>query len=129
MTASRWVLALALAAFFVFMGVQKFGAENVIFATIANRSGIALFEPVIRMIVGASELLSAALLVWPKMRRHGARLAILILLGAIGFHLSPWLGLNVPGMGMSLFMMAVAALLLAISVTWLERKAARTEQA
>ena len=44
MTVLRWILVLALAAFFVFMGAQKFGAENVIFATIAERSGISLFE-------------------------------------------------------------------------------------
>lgn len=48
--------AFILAAFLAFMAVQKFGAENVIFATIAERSGIALFEPLVRMATGAAEL-------------------------------------------------------------------------
>ncbi|MCF6219837.1 MAG: DoxX family protein [Robiginitomaculum sp.] len=120
MGALRWVLALVLAAFFVFMGVQKFGGENIVFATIAERSEIPLFEPVVRMITGAAEIFAAILLVIPKMRTNGARIALLILLGAIGFHLSPWLGINVDGMGSSLFVMALGALILTCTVLLLE---------
>ena len=123
MTIVRWILVLVLAAFFVFMGMQKFGAENIIFATIAERSGISLFEPVVRMITGAAEILAALLLIVPKTRTNGARIALLILLGAIGFHLSPWLGTNVEGMGNSLFMMAIGGLILTCSVLLLERLA------
>ena len=123
MTVLRWILVLALAAFFVFMGAQKFGAENVIFATIAERSGISLFEPVVRMITGAAEILTAILLVIPKLRTNGARIGLLILLGAIGFHLSPWLGISVEGMGNSLFMMAIGGLILTCAVLLLERLA------
>ncbi len=123
MNALRWILALVLAAFFAFMGVQKFGADNAIFALIAERSGISLFEPFVRMATGAAELLTAVLLLWPKMRATGARLGLLILLGAIGFHLSPWLGLDVPGMGRSLFYMAISAFALAIAVLIAERYA------
>lgn len=123
MTVLRWILVLVLAAFFVFMGAQKFGAENVIFATIAEESGISLFEPVVRMITGAVEILTAILLVIPKLRTNGARIGLLVLLGAIGFHLSPWLGINVEGMGNSLFMMAIGGLILTCAVLLLERLA------
>lgn len=104
--------AYLLAAFLVFMGVQKFGAENVIFATIAERSGIALFEPAIRMATGAGEILAAVLLILPSLRFFGALGALAIIAGAIGFHLSPWLGISVamaPGAAPSpmLFIMAV----------------------
>ena len=51
-----------LAAFMVFMGSQKFGAENPIFARIAEQSDIALFEPVIRMATGVAELVAAVLI-------------------------------------------------------------------
>jgi hypothetical protein len=51
-----WVTALLLSIFFIFMGVQKLGSENVIFSIIALKSGIALFEPSVRMLVGVAEL-------------------------------------------------------------------------
>ena len=104
--------ALLLSVFFIFMGVQKFGSENVIFATIASKSGIALFEPYVRMLVGVAELIAAALLVLPATRFLGALLGLGLLFGAVGFHLSPWLGIFVsmePGGEPSpmLFMMAM----------------------
>lgn len=110
--------AALLAAFLVMMGIQKFGADNIIFATIAKNSGIDLFEPAIRMAVGASELAAALLLIIPKTRLIGALGSLGIIGGAIGFHLSPWLGINVamsPGAPPSpvLFMMAVGSFLLA----------------
>ncbi len=123
MTIVRWVLVILLAAFLVFMGVQKFGAENVIFATIAERSGISLFEPLFRVVTGVAEILAAILLVVPKMRTNGARVALLIFVGAVGFHISPWLGIEVEGMGNSLFMMAVGGLVLTCTVLVLERLA------
>lgn len=123
MTIFRWILALALATFMIFMGAQKFGTDNIIFATIAERSGIALFEPQVRVLVGVVEILAAIMLVAPKSRRQGARIALLILLGAIAFHISPWLGINVEGMGNSLFMMALGALILTCTVLFLERLA------
>lgn len=97
-----WGLALGLAGAFVFMvGLPKFmgPAPNPIFALIAGRSGIDFFEPYVRYATGAGELAAAALLVWPASRRLGALLAGAISLGAIGFHLSPWLGIRIPDMG------------------------------
>ncbi len=91
----KWGVALLLSVFFIFMGVQKFGSENLIFATIAERSGIGLFEPTVRMLVGMAELVAAILLILPATRFFGALLGLSILFGAIGFHLSPWLGIAV----------------------------------
>ena len=123
MSGLRWMMALLLAAFFVFMGMQKFGAENIIFETIAQRSGIGLFEPYIRMTTGAAEIVAALLLILPKTRMKGALLALMILIGAIGFHLSPWLGISIEGMGNSVFVMALGALVLTSAVLGLEKAA------
>ena len=122
--------AILLAAFLAMMGMQKFGAENFIFATIAERSGISLFEPVIRMLTGAAELGAAVLLLIPRTRLFGALGAVAIIGGAIMFHLSPWLGINVamaPGEEPSpmLFMMATGSFLLAIFTLILARASGR----
>lgn len=52
-----------------------------------------------RYATGAAELLAAAALVIPRTRRLGALLAGAVTVGAIGFHLSPWLGVQIPEMG------------------------------
>ena len=101
------ILALVVAAGFIFFGVQKFGSENIIFATIAERSGISLFEPLIRMLTGVAEVGTAILILIPRTRFLGALAGLGVLAGAIGFHLSPWLGINVPGIGHGLFITAL----------------------
>ena len=117
-------LSLALAAGFIFFGVQKFDAENIVFETIAERSGLGFFEPHVRMMTGVAELLSAVLLLVPKTRLLGALAGTGVLLGAIGFHLSPWLGINVPEVGHFLFFVAVAMLILSlVNLNWLRTKA------
>lgn len=108
------ILALLLAAGFIFFGVQKFGTTNPVFSIIAERSGIGLFEPLVRMMTGAGELLAALMLLIPAARKLGTLLGLAILIGAIGFHLSPWLGINVPGTGHGLF--ATAVIMLVINV-------------
>ena len=96
----KWVLALLIAVFFIYVSIFfKFRdavGDNIIFATIAQKSGLSLFEPYIRYLVGAMEVVAAILLVIPKSRCLGALLAFGILTGALGFHLSPWLGIAVP---------------------------------
>ena len=129
MKAIKWGTALLLSVFFIFMGVQKFGSENVIFATIAAKSGIAFFEPFVRVLVGASELIAAAMLILPAARFLGAMLGLGILFGAIGFHLSPWLGIFVsmePGGEPSpmLFIMALFFTGINLVVLMLEKKRA-----
>ena len=96
-------LSLVVAAGFIFFGVQKFGATNPIFSIIAERTGISLFEPVIRTLTGVAELGVAALILIPRTRLLGALGGVGLVVGAVGFHLSPWLGINVPGIGHGLF--------------------------
>lgn len=96
----RWGAGLLLAAFLVFMGIQKFGDANPVFQFIAEQSGIGLFEPVIRMLTGVAEIAAAALVVaglaFGMFRGLGALLSAGVIGGAIVFHLSPWLGINAP---------------------------------
>ena len=101
------ILSLVVAAGFVFFGIQKFGATNPIFSIIAERSGISLFEPLIRMLTGVAEIGTAILILIPRTRMLGAFAGLGVLVGAIGFHLSPWLGINVPGIGHGLFITAL----------------------
>lgn len=61
----RWIklgLTVVLALFMAFMGLQKFGDTNPVFLYIAEQSGIGLFEPGVRMVVGVAEIASAVLL-------------------------------------------------------------------
>ena len=115
-------LSLALAAGFLFFGAQKFGAENIVFETIAERSGISFFEPYVRMFTGAAELAVALLLLIPRTRLLGAFGGAGLLIGAIGFHLSPWLGINVPTIGHFLFIAAVTMLIASLVNLALLRK-------
>ena len=92
----RWVLALILAAFFIMMGAQKLMAPSPVFQYMAVQSGIGLFEPGVRMATGLAEISAALLILLPRTRIYGALLALAVLLGALGFHLSPWLGINAP---------------------------------
>ena len=107
MTRFYTYLPIALGAGFLFFGVQKFGADNAIFEIIAQRSGLSIFEPGIRLLTGFAEILAGVLLLVPATRRPASLLGLAILFGAIGFHLSPWLGINVPGIGHGLFFTAV----------------------
>ena len=108
------ILSILLAVGFVFFGVQKFGAENIVFETIAERSGMAFFEPYVRMFTGVSEILAAILLLIPRTRLAGALMGLGLLVGAIGFHLSPWLGINVPTIGHFLFITACIMTVLSV---------------
>ena len=124
----RLALPLILAAFLLFMGAQKFGAENFIFERIAERSGIGLFEPVVRMAVGVAEIVAAVLLIIPASRAFGAGISFGAIGGAILFHLSPWLGVFTPtGPGVTeespaLFIMAVTFAAVNAIVLVLERE-------
>ena len=108
------ILSILLAVGFVFFGVQKFGAENIVFETIAERSGMAFFEPYVRMFTGVSEILAAILLLIPRTRLAGGLMGLGLLVGAIGFHLSPWLGINVPTIGHFLFITACIMTVLSV---------------
>ena len=115
-------LSLVVAAGFIFFGVQKFGATNPIFSIIAERTGISLFEPVIRTLTGVAELGVAALILIPRTRLLGALGGVGVVVGAVGFHLSPWLGINVPGIGHGLFITALVLLALTATLFLVLRK-------
>ena len=124
-----------------FIGLEP----NPIFALISGRTGVDLFEPYIGYATGAAELTAALLLIIPRTRFFGALLAGGVTLGAIGFHLSPFLGVQIPQMdrlvallqegrsvseidsmalptdGGMLFMIALAFLAVAAALAWLER--------
>lgn len=116
------ILSLVVAAGFLFFGAQKFGTTNPVFSIIAERSGISLFEPVIRMLTGVAEIGTAILILIPRTRLLGALGGLGVLMGAIGFHLSPWLGINVPGIGHGLFIVALVLTALTATLFVLLRK-------
>lgn len=104
----------ALAFFLIFMFVQATihplpnppegqvklfdpAGQNIVFATIASKTGMAIVEPTGRFVVAIMELLAAFLLLIPAWRRAGAVLSFLVLAGAVGAHLLPdVLGREVP---------------------------------
>ena len=110
----RHLASWALALFLIFMFVQATihplpdpppgqvklfdpPGENIVFATIAQNTGIALAEPTGRVLVAILELLAALCLLLPTSRRFGALVSFLILAGAVTTHLAPGvLGREVP---------------------------------
>ena len=114
MRAMRHLGSWGLALFLIFMFVQATihplpnppagsvklfdpAGQNIVFATLAQNTGIALFEPTGRVVVALGELLAAFLLLLPFTRRVGAILSFLILAGAVAMHLMPdVLGREVP---------------------------------
>ena len=114
MRAMRHLGSWGLALFLIFMFVQATihplpnppegsvklfdpAGQNIVFATLAQNTGIALFEPTGRVVIAVGELFAAFLLIWPYSRRTGAVLSFLILAGAVAFHMMPdILGREVP---------------------------------
>ena len=93
-----WALGLTLAVLLLVVAfVQMAGpTPNPIFGLIAARSHIALFEPWARYLVVLVEVVALIGVVYPRTRARGALLALVISLGAILLHLSPWLGIQLP---------------------------------
>lgn len=133
-----WALALFLVAMFVQANISPlpdpqegsiklFDApgQNIVFQTIAERSGVSLFEPAGRFVIAIVELMAAIFLLLPFSRRFGAALAALVSGLAISFHLSPWLGRDIPVSldpsntqtdGGQLFMLAIVMLVASLLV-------------
>jgi hypothetical protein len=104
-----WALSAYIAIVFVQSLFFKFtgSAESIfIFSTLRAWSGIALFEPVGRWVIGISELIASVLLLMPRTRIFGAAMAIGIMTGAIFFHLFTPLGVEIMGDGGELFTLA-----------------------
>ena len=148
----RWMLALGLGGFLIFFGVMKFTGGAHIFPYIeykASAAGVPFAEmayPLGAYATGALELVAGLLLIAPMTRSLGSKLAVLPFLGAVAFHLSPFLGVTTPdgyadpkpvdmlaaggpfarsdfseGASMALFMMAVAGLAASIVNVFIQK--------
>ena len=100
MTILRWIFALAVGGFLIFFGILKFTGEAHIFPYIEYKAaGLPLADlayPLGNYATGGLEILAGALLILPMTRKLGAMLSVLPFAGAVGFHLSPWLGTVTP---------------------------------
>jgi uncharacterized membrane protein YphA (DoxX/SURF4 family) len=104
-----WALSTYIAVVFIQSLFFKFtGSEEsiYIFSTLRAWSGIALFEPAGRWIIGSCELIASILLFLPRTRIFGAAMAIGIMTGAISFHLFTPLGVVILGDSGELFTLA-----------------------
>lgn len=119
-----FVLSLYIAFVFVQSLFYKFtgSAESIfIFSTIREWSGIGLFEPFGRWFIGFCELVASVLLFVPRTRIWGAGMALVIISGAIFFHLFSPLGIEVMGDGGELFILACGVWVASASILWLHR--------
>ena len=78
-------------------------------------------EPYGRIGVGIAELIASLLILYPRTRRIGAALAVMLMIGAIHSHLNV-LGIEVMDDGGQLFIMAVVVLLAAIGAFFISAK-------
>jgi uncharacterized membrane protein YphA (DoxX/SURF4 family) len=78
-------------------------------------------EPWGRIGSGVIELIAAVLLLIPRTARYGAALALLVMIGAIGSHLTV-LGIDVQNDGGLLFGLAVITALCCVATLWFARQ-------
>lgn len=120
-----WVLSVLLAIFFVAFGLNKFlgfmeGDTGYIFQQAGALFGLGdFFSGVVIYIVGIAEIVAGVLLLLPNTQKWGAFLGLLIVLGALFFHLFSPLGTDVKmspdasqGDGGGLFIMAIIVFVL-----------------
>jgi len=129
---SATIATRVLSAYIAFVFVQslfyKFtGSEEsiFIFSTLREWSGIGLFEPAGRWIIGAAELVASILLFVPGATVLGAGMAIGIMTGAIFFHLFTPLGVEIMGDGGELFALACGVWVSGWVILWLQRNQVR----
>jgi hypothetical protein len=93
-----WALGLTLAVLLLVVVITQLSGPtpNPVFGLIAARSHIGLFEPWGRYLVVLAEVVAIAGVVYPRTRSRGALLGLIVALGAIVLHLSPWLGMQLP---------------------------------
>ena len=95
MTRINRLLTVALGLFLISAGVAKFTSGHV-FQYIEFKSGIDLFYPFVNNLTGVAEILAGTAILYRPTRLLGAVGAVALMVGAIGFHLSPWLGTSIP---------------------------------
>lgn len=125
---NRSIVVFLLSIYIAFVFVQslfyKFsGSEEsiFIFSTLRDWSGIGLFEPFGRWFIGLSELVASILLFSPRTRIWGAGMALVIISGAIVFHLFTPLGIEIMGDGGLLFTLACGVWLSAATILVIHR--------
>ena len=121
---ATFVLSVYIAFVFVQSLFYKFTGSDesiFIFSTLRDWSGIGLFEPAGRWIIGSAELVASILLFVPGLTIFGAALAIGIMTGAISFHLFTPLGVEILGDGGELFMLACGVWISGWVILWLRR--------
>lgn len=125
-----WALILWIAFVFLSSDVFKFLSlpESVaLFTYIASETGIPLFEPYGRFLIGIAEVTAVVLLVLPGRRLLGALLSAALMAGAILTHLR-FIGIvvvNDAGETLddgTLFVMAVGVLVASLILVWLETR-------
>lgn len=95
MTILRRLLTIALGLFLISAGIAKFTTGHV-FQYIEFKSGIDFFYPFVNNLTGIAEILAGAAILYHRTRLLGAAGAVALMIGAVGFHLSPWLGMSIP---------------------------------
>jgi hypothetical protein len=123
-TIAAFVLSLYIAFVFVQSLFYKFtGSEEsiFIFSTLRDWSGIGLFEPFGRWFIGLSELVASVLLFVKRGRVWGAGMALVIISGAIVFHLFTPLGVEIMGDGGLLFALACGVWIASATILVLHR--------
>ena len=94
-----WILALFLAAMFILIANEILfpdsPEENVVFPSLVAYSGMSLWEPTGRFVIGVAHPVAALLLFIPWTRRLGAIFAIVLSGGALAAHVL-WLGTELP---------------------------------
>lgn len=125
-----WVLIAWIAFVFLSSDIFKFLSlpESVaLFTYIASETGVSLFEPYGRFLIGIAEVTAVVLLVLPGRRLLGALLSAVLMTGAILTHLL-FIGVvvvNDAGQTIddgTLFVMAVGVLVASLILIWLERQ-------
>ncbi|MEL7486668.1 MAG: hypothetical protein AAGJ87_05555 [Pseudomonadota bacterium] len=102
MSIVKWVLALAVGGFLLVFGATKFTGGAHIFPYIEYKATALgfpmadLFFPLVNWATGLLEIVAGVLVIIPATRRLGALVAVAPFLGAVGFHLSPLLGVTTP---------------------------------
>jgi uncharacterized membrane protein YphA (DoxX/SURF4 family) len=104
-----WVLRILLGAAMIFFSIPKLTGDQQAIQTFSQLGGDPL-----RYLTGVLELVSGVLLLIPRTALYGAGLTALVMLGAIGSHLTV-LGTGGP------FPLAIVFLILAGVILWLTR--------
>jgi hypothetical protein len=124
-TIATFVLSLYIAFVFVQSLFFKWtGSEEsiFIFSTLRDWSGIGLFEPFGRYFIGFCELVASVLLFVRRTRIWGAGMALVIISGAIFFHLFTPLGVEIKGDGGLLFALACGVWVSAAAILIMHRR-------